>query len=121
MAYLIARNQESKFNNLKLALLFNRIDIVQTDIFSGDQDFKLDQKIELLELALVQNNPEFIEKHISFFLIVVFSIIKWFGFILNKIVYPITRRILTTFSGITLRKMFFGWFFHLGDFIFAET
>ena len=61
MAYLIARNQESKFNNLKLALLFNRIDIVQTDIFSGDQDFKLDQKIELLELALVQNNPEFIE------------------------------------------------------------
>jgi hypothetical protein len=45
---------------LKLALQWNRIDIY-TELFTGDEYLRYDQKYSLFEMALIQDKPEFVE------------------------------------------------------------
>ncbi len=40
---------------------WNRDDIAKTDIFTGEEDFKPYQLSNLMELALIQNKPRFVE------------------------------------------------------------
>jgi hypothetical protein len=42
-------------------LQWNRDDIAKTDIFTGEEDFKPYQLSNLMELALIQNKPRFVE------------------------------------------------------------
>lgn len=39
----------------------NRVDIAKADIFNGEESFSSDQLSKILELALVENRPEFVE------------------------------------------------------------
>lgn len=39
----------------------NRIDIAKADIFNGEESFTPDQLSKILELALIENRPEFVE------------------------------------------------------------
>jgi ankyrin repeat protein len=59
-AHLNSRKKEY-YENLKLALLWNRVDIAKTDIFTGEEEFTDKQKSNLLEMALVYNKPDFVE------------------------------------------------------------
>ncbi len=45
---------------MKLALQWNRIDIY-TELFTGDEYLRYDQKYSLFEMALIQDKPEFVE------------------------------------------------------------
>lgn len=58
--YLIARKNKY-YENLKLALQWNRNDIAKTDIFTGEEEFQSYQLANLMEMALIQNKPEFVE------------------------------------------------------------
>jgi hypothetical protein len=49
------------YENLKLALQWNRSDIAKTDIFTGEEEFKSYQLAHLMEMALIQNKPKFVE------------------------------------------------------------
>ena len=40
---------------------WNRSDIAKTDIFTGEEEFKPYQLANLMEMALIQNKPEFVE------------------------------------------------------------
>lgn len=53
------KNQD--FENLKLALQWNRVDIAKSDIFTGEEDFRAHQLESLMEMALLQNKPKFVE------------------------------------------------------------
>lgn len=46
---------------MKLALQWNRDDIAKTDIFTGEEEFKPHQLANLMEIALLQNKPKFVE------------------------------------------------------------
>ena len=59
-AFLNSRKNEY-YENLKLALQWNRNDIAKTDIFTGEEEFKSYQLANLMEMALIQNKPEFVE------------------------------------------------------------
>ena len=54
-------NKNQYFENLKLALQWNRDDIAKTYIFTGEEEFKPRQLAILMEMALVQNKPNFVE------------------------------------------------------------
>jgi hypothetical protein len=58
--YFLARKNKY-YENLKLALQWNRSDIAKSDIFTGEEEFKPYQLATLMEMALIQNKPEFIE------------------------------------------------------------
>ena len=47
--------------DLKLALKWNRIDLAKTYIFTGEEEFEPEQLANLMEMALIQNKPEFVE------------------------------------------------------------
>jgi hypothetical protein len=49
------------YENLKLAIEWNRIDIAKNEILSGDERFHHDELGKLLEIALVNNKPEFVK------------------------------------------------------------
>lgn len=49
------------YENLKLALQWNRDDIAKSDIFTGEEEFKTHQLANLMEMALLQNKPKFVE------------------------------------------------------------
>ena len=49
------------FENLKLALEWNRDDLVKTYVFTGEEDFKPYELANLMEMALIQNRPKFVE------------------------------------------------------------
>ena len=49
------------YENLKLALQWNRSDIAKTDIFTGEEEFSSHQLSCLMEMALIQNKPKFVE------------------------------------------------------------
>lgn len=49
------------YENLKLAIKWNRIDLAKSDIFTGEEDFRPSELIDLMEMALIQNKPEFVE------------------------------------------------------------
>lgn len=59
-AHLNSRKKEY-YENLKLALQWNRVDIAKTDIFTGEEEFTDKQKTHLLEMALTYNMPDFVE------------------------------------------------------------
>lgn len=44
-----------------MALQWNRIDIAKSDILTGDENIHTDQLSKLLEIALAENKPEFVE------------------------------------------------------------
>ena len=44
-----------------MALKWNRIDLAKTDIFTGEETFKSEQLMNLMEMALIENKPEFVE------------------------------------------------------------
>ncbi len=48
------------YENLKLALQWNRSDIAKNYIFTGEEEFHADQLANLMEMALLQNKPEFV-------------------------------------------------------------
>ena len=49
--------KDKYYDNLKLALKWNRDDIARTDIFSGEEKFKPSE----LAMALVLNRPKFVQ------------------------------------------------------------
>jgi hypothetical protein len=58
--FLTARRQE-RFENLKLALKWNRSDIAKTEIFTGDESFNPVQLQSLMELAIIENKSDFVD------------------------------------------------------------
>lgn len=54
-------NRSHYFENLKLALQWNRDDIAKTYIFTGEEDIRSNQLSHLMEMALLQNKPKFVE------------------------------------------------------------
>jgi len=46
---------------LKLALQWNRSDIAKSYIFTGEEEFQTNQLANLMEMALLQNKPEFVK------------------------------------------------------------
>lgn len=54
-------NQTKYFENLKLALQWNRDDIAENFIFSGEEDFDPEELSILMEMALIQNKPNFVK------------------------------------------------------------
>ena len=59
-AFLNTRKNQH-YENLKLALQWNRCDIAKNYIFTGEEEFKPNQLANLMELALLQDRPEFVE------------------------------------------------------------
>jgi len=59
-AFLNSR-QKRYYENLKLSLQWNRVDIAKSEIFTGEEEFTDSQRTHLLEMALVHNKPEFVE------------------------------------------------------------
>lgn len=57
----VSARKNQDFENLKLALQWNRDDIAKTDIFTGEEEFKQHQIASLMEMALLQNKPKFVE------------------------------------------------------------
>ncbi len=53
--------KDKYYDNLKLALKWNRDDIARTDIFSGEEKFKPSELASLMEMALVLNRPKFVQ------------------------------------------------------------
>ncbi|CAF1036957.1 unnamed protein product [Brachionus calyciflorus] len=49
------------FDNLRLATQWNRIDIAKNNILIGEEEFTSDQLSKLLEIALIDNKPEFVQ------------------------------------------------------------
>ena len=49
------------YENLKLALQWNRDDIAKSDIFTGEEEFSPSQLAQLMEMTLIQNKPKFVE------------------------------------------------------------
>ncbi len=49
------------YKNLKLALQWNRDDIARNEIFCGDEEFRVSELNNLMELALIENRPSFVE------------------------------------------------------------
>ena len=46
---------------MKLFLEWDRDDLVKTHIFNGEEDFKTHELDNLMEMALIQNRPKFVE------------------------------------------------------------
>ncbi len=59
-AFLDSQTKES-YSNLKLLLQWNRIDIARSDIFNGEEILNTYQLNEILEMALIENRPLFVE------------------------------------------------------------
>jgi transient receptor potential cation channel subfamily M protein 3 len=58
--FLIARNNEF-YQNLKLSMYWNRDDVAKEYIFTGEEEFN-DKELEtLMEIALLENKPKFVE------------------------------------------------------------
>ena len=53
--------QKQHFENFKLALQWNRVDIAKLDILTGEEEFTDEERDQLFEMALVQDKVEFIE------------------------------------------------------------
>ena len=49
------------YENLKLALQWNRADIAKNYIFTGEEEFQPYQLANLMEMALIQNKSQFVE------------------------------------------------------------
>jgi hypothetical protein len=67
IAYMILKafldsRKNSSFDVLKLALQWNQIDVVlKNDIFSGSEALEPYQLEKLLEIAMIENKPEFVK------------------------------------------------------------
>lgn len=60
-AFLKKGSKKGHYENLKLALKWNRIDLAKTEIFTGDEEFKPEQLFNLMQIALIENKPQFVE------------------------------------------------------------
>ena len=49
------------YKNLKLALIWDRIDIAKSEIFTGNEIIQDSELTELMEIALINDNPQFVE------------------------------------------------------------
>jgi len=49
------------YKNLKLALQWNRVDIAKIDIFTGEEKIEASELRDLLKMALINDNTEFVE------------------------------------------------------------
>ena len=59
---IVNENEKVKYyKNLKLALQWNRGDIAKAEIFTGEEEFKSHELNSLMELALLENKPNFVE------------------------------------------------------------
>lgn len=58
---ILTANPRKYFENLKFALKWDRFDIAKMFIFTGEEEFKLVELSYLMELALVENKPKFVE------------------------------------------------------------
>ena len=54
-------NKNQYYENLKLAINWNRFDIAESDIFTGKEEFKPNQLENLMEIALIKNKPNFVQ------------------------------------------------------------
>ena len=50
---------------MKLALKWNQIEVARTHIFTGLESFKENQLFNLLEIAIIENKPDFVELFIE--------------------------------------------------------
>ena len=54
-------NKNQHYENLKLAINWNRYDIAKTDIFTGEEEFEPCQLENLMEIALLKDKPSFVK------------------------------------------------------------
>jgi hypothetical protein len=59
-ALLKSRNNEF-YENLKLSMYWNRDDVAKEYIFTGEEEFKEKELETLMEIALLENKPKFVE------------------------------------------------------------
>lgn len=59
--FILIVNKSQYFENLKLALKWNREDIAKSDIFTGEEYFAPNELQTLMQLALIYNRPNFVE------------------------------------------------------------
>ena len=52
--------------NLKLAIKWNQIELAKTEIFNGSESFQKEQLFSLMELAILENKPEFVDLLIDY-------------------------------------------------------
>ena len=53
--------RKNYFENMKLILQWNQIEVAKNEIFTGEESFRPAELCELLELALVENKPDFVK------------------------------------------------------------
>ena len=61
LSYKARSGKSEAYENLKLALKWNKIDIATNDIFNGKEDFSSKELNHLMEMALIYNRPSFVE------------------------------------------------------------
>jgi hypothetical protein len=61
----IVAHKDDNYENLKLALKWNQIEVARTNIFTGLESFKENQLFDLLEIAIIENKPDFVELFIE--------------------------------------------------------
>ncbi len=49
------------YENFKLSLKWNRSDIAKTEILTGEENFEMHQLTNLMEMAISENKPDFID------------------------------------------------------------
>ena len=53
--------QKKNYDKLKLTLEWNRVDLANSDVFTGEEEFSNENKNDLFEMALIQDRPLFLE------------------------------------------------------------
>lgn len=60
MNFNINGNKNQYYENLKLAINWDRLDVAEV-IFTGEEEFKPNQLENLMEIALLKNKPKFVQ------------------------------------------------------------
>ena len=58
---LLKCRQNEYYENLKLSMYWNRDDVAKEYIFTGEEEFKERELETLMEIALLENKPKFVE------------------------------------------------------------
>lgn len=61
----LASHKDDNYENLKLAIKWNQIEVARANIFTGLESFKENQLFDLLEIAIIENKPDFVELFIE--------------------------------------------------------
>ena len=75
------------YENLKLAINWNRFDLAKSDIFTGEEDFKPNQLENLMEIALLKNKPQFVQLLLEHINIKTFLTYKRLIFLYNSVIF----------------------------------